>query len=301
VGVYLSNILLSVSPGNSQHSISHVPIALKRKPDWAVLGQTCRYLSQGQHAGHLIRLSMIFQVIMALLRHLKLVVSDLPEQVGRNGKLLALFLVSQISLGFIQHGFRYPQHLSRQDPTLLPLAFKESIKIVISLGLLWRHNIRKSSNRSASSHAAGGDNNIFPLHNSTRYSSDGLYSDTVIFDTASSHQSVLTGDDLDESNLRTIYHDDASDNQSEWPTRHHTYLLFVLAGLYAVRQTIDGSLIRFADARTIRIIRILLIFFTAGQMRFVLDSPIPSSYWTSAMLQVCLIISILVWHLDIRM
>jgi len=227
-------------------------------------------------------------------------------------------LVSQISLGFIQHGFRYPQHLSRQDPTLLPLAFKESIKIVISLGLLWRHNIRKSSNRSASSHAAGGDNNIFPLHNSTRYSSDGLYSDTVIFDTASSHQSVLTGDDLDESNLRTIYHDDASDNQSEWPTRHHTYLLFVLAGLYAVRQTIvsthpsftvavvlitvqDGSLIRFADARTIRIIRILLIFFTAGQMRFVLDSPIPSSYWTSAMLQVCLIISILVWHLDIRM
>lgn len=215
-------------------------------------------------------------------------------------------MVSQISLGFIQHGFRYPQHPSRHDPTLLHLAFKEFIKIVISLGLLWRQNIRKSS---TSSHVADWErgSNVFPLHNSTRYSSDGLYSDTMIVDTASSHQSVLTDDNMDENNLRTIYHnDEPSDNQSEWPTPQH---MFVLAGLYAVHQTIvsrhpsftaaiifiilqDGSLIRFADARTISIIRLLLIFFTTGQMKFILDSQIPSSYWTSAMLQVRLTLSI---------
>jgi hypothetical protein len=49
----------------------------------------------------------------------------------------------------------------------------------------------------------------------------------------------------------------------------------------------DGSLIRFADARTIRIIRLLLIFFTAGQMQLILDDYIPFNHWTSAFLQVC--------------
>src|ERR1700728_2997779 len=48
----------------------------------------------------------------------------------------------------------------------------------------------------------------------------------------------------------------------------------------------DGSLIHFADARTIRIVRLMLIFFTAGQMQLVLGEYIPSNYWTSAFLQV---------------
>lgn len=109
---------------------------------------------------------------------------------------------------------------------------------------------------------------------------------------------------IDEHDFRMLYpNDDESDGQSPWLTRQDLYPMVALAGLYVVLQTVvshpnsfttalvatdiqNGSLIYFADARTIRITRLLLIFFTAGQMKLILDEHIPSNYWTSALLQV---------------
>lgn len=154
--------------------------------------------------------------------------------------LQALLFVSQISLGFIQGGFRNPQHPSRQDPTLLPLAFKELIKIVVSLVLLWRQNIRRARKAGTTSHAANwkGESHVLPLRNLTRYPSDGLDSDEVIFDAESSHNSGLSDSTMNETDFGTNYYDAEAFDQPEWPTRQHMCVVSMLAGLYVVHQSV---------------------------------------------------------------
>jgi hypothetical protein len=147
----------------------------------------------------------------------------------------ALLLLSQVFLGFIQHGFRDAHHPSRQDPTLATLAAKEAIKIVISLVLLWRQN--RQSNASVYVSVWNGEGDVLPLRNSRGDLSEEVDAATLLFDAGSSDHPVFPDAELEEPDMRNLQHgDEGSDSQSSWPTRQQIYPIFALAGLHALHQ-----------------------------------------------------------------
>ncbi|KIM80271.1 hypothetical protein PILCRDRAFT_540054 [Piloderma croceum F 1598] len=140
---------------------------------------------------------------------------------------------------------------------------QESIKILISLGLLWRQN-RKTLN-STSSLATHWDD-ILPLSNSKRDLEDD--SAPVLFDVEPLHRRASSDNGIDGHDFKMLYpNDDECDGRSPWPVPMADTTRIVSDGCVGRPWLTDkqnGSLIYFADARTIRITRLLLIFFTAG-------------------------------------
>ena len=104
------------------------------------------------------------------------------------------------------------------------------------LALLWRENRRKADSSTSSHVGPWKDDETLLLQNSRRNSSDGSDFVGVPFDAESLHRRAFPNEhDLLSANP----HDEGSDShRSLGPLRHQVYQFIILAGLYAVHQSV---------------------------------------------------------------